>query len=506
MITIGSQVTGDINETADVCIIGSGAGGGTLAAELAEAGIEVVILEEGGYYTSKDFTSDFVKSLTTLYRDSGVGVILGSPPVLYQEGRCVGGSTVINGGMCWRTPHKILRRWQFEHGLKDLTPEEMDPFLDKVEERINVAPQSAESMGKGDMLFHKAAARLGYYVRQDRRNQKNCTGEGICMFGCPTDRKQSVLITYIPRALKKGARLYSDCKAVQVKHKDGRADEVVAHVIDRETGGKRHTLTVRAKVIVLACGAFQTPVLLFQSKLANSSGQLGKNLYCHPNCKVLAIFDEDISYWRGVHQGLQVHEFLDEGILMTFSGVPPGLVALSLPQYGRENLEMMELWNHMLPCGALVDDATTGSVSRAPWGGALARYQINSVLYERFLRATALVSEMCFTVGARKVFLPFESLKELNSMDDVKKIYDAGIKPREMELFTVHLFGTTRMGANPRRSVVDQYGETHDVSRLFVVDSGIVPTSLGVNPQETIMALATRTGQYIIENKKKYLS
>ncbi len=506
MITIGSQVTSDIHESADVCIIGSGAGGGALAAELAEAGIEVLILEEGGYYTSKDFSMDFGKAIPMLYRDAGTSVIMGSPNIIFSEGRCVGGSTVINGGMCWRTPHKVLRRWQFEHGLNDLTPEEMAPFLDKVEERINVAPQSPESLGKGDMLFHKAATKLGYWIRRNRRNQKDCTGEGVCVFGCPTDKKQSVLITYIPRAIDNGARLYADTKAVRVKARDGRATEVIAHVLDRDTMKKRYNLTVKAKVIVLSCGALQTPALLLGSKLGNSFGQVGKNFLCHPNVKAVGIFDEEIRYWAGVHQGHQIHEFLDEGILMAIGGVHPGLTALSFPQYGRKSLELMELWNHMLVTGALIDDTTTGRVRRAPWGDALPFYQVDHVEYGRMLRASALLSEVLFTAGARKVLLPFSSLQEINSMDEIRKIYDIKIKPSEIEVLTVHAFGTTRMGANPRRSVVDQWGECHDTSRLFVVDSGIIPTSLGVNPQETIMALATRIGQHIIENRKKYLT
>ncbi len=505
-IFTSDQLTKNIEERCQVCVIGSGAGGGAIAAELAENGVEVLILEEGGYYTSKDFSSDPAKAIPMLYRDAGTSVILGSPSIIFSEGRCVGGSTVINGGMCWRTPERVLKRWQFEFGLKDITPKAMEPFFEKVEERINVAPQAPESLSKAEMLIHQAVNKLGYLIRRNRRNQKNCTGEGLCVFGCPTDRKQSVLITYIPRAINNGARLYADCKAVKILAKNGRAVGVLAHILDRETGKKKYKMKIQADLVIVAGGAIQTPALLLGSRLGNAFKQVGKNFLCHPNTKVIGIFDQEVRYWAGVHQGHQVHEFLEEGLLFALGGVHPSLVAISLPSFGEKNLEMMELWNYMVAGGVLVDDTTYGRVMRAPWGSALAFYQIDHIEYERLLKGVAILSEIMFTAGARKVLLPFFSLQELNSIDEIPKIYDYKIKPSEIELLTVHAFGTTRMCANPRRGVVDQWGECHEVSRLFIVDGGIIPTSLGVNPQETIMALATRTGQYILENKSKYLS
>jgi choline dehydrogenase-like flavoprotein len=506
MITIGEDINRDVVETCDVCVVGSGAGGGAIAAELAEGGLEVVILEEGGYYTSKDFSLDPAKATSMLYRDSGASAILGKPNIFFQEGRCVGGSTVINGGMCWRTPEKVLQRWRWEMGLTDLTPKNLEPFFEKVEERINVAPQSPESLGRGDMLFRQAADKLGWLIHPNRRNQKGCTGEGICIFGCPTDRKQSVLITYIPRALDKGARLYTDVKALKVKIKNRIAQSVEARILDRRTGKKRpYKLTVEAKVIVLAGGALQTPVMLLNSGIKNKN--VGKNLHCHPNIKVVGIFDDPVYYWRGAHQGHQCHQFIDDGIMLTMSVIiHPAILPIVLPQFGRASLEIMEKWNYMMVGGGLVDDTTTGVVKRMPWGEPLAYYNIDRVEHERLLRTAALSCKLFFEMGARKCLLSFATLTEINRPDEIKKIYDTNIKNEEIEIETVHAFATSRMGANPRRSVTNPWGESWDVEKLFIADSGVVPSSLGVNPQETIMALATRTGQYILENKKRYLA
>lgn len=504
MITQGEQISRDVVESCEVVVVGSGAGGGAIAAELAEAGVEVVILEEGGYYTSKDFSLDPRKATPMLYRDSGASAILGKPNIFFQEGRCVGGSTVINGGMCWRAPEKVLERWRWEMGL-DLTPENMLPFYEKVEERINVAPQSPESLGKSEMLFRKAADRLGWMIHPNKRNQKGCTGEGICIFGCPTDKKQSVLITYIPRALNNGARLYTDVKIKKVKFKDRIAVGVEGVVLDRRTGKKRpHKITVKARTVIVAGGALQSPVLLWNSGLKNRN--IGKHFHCHPNVKVVGVFDEPVHYWKSVHQGHQVHHFIDEGILLTMSVViHPAILPLSFPQFGKASIELMEKWNHMVVGGALVDDTTTGVVKKAPWGDPLAYYNIDDVEHERLLRATALASKLMFEMGAKSCILPFAHLTEIKGPQEISKIYKSNVKKEEIEIPTVHAFGTSRIGASDRWSVSNPWGETWEAERLFVVDSGMVPTSLGVNPQETIMALSTRTGQYILDNKDRYL-
>jgi len=505
MIITGEQVTKNLEEKCQVVIIGSGAGGGAIGAELAENGVDVIILEEGGYYTSKDFVPDPTKMIPMLYRDAGTSMIMGSPAIIFSEGCCVGGSTVINGGMCWRVPEKILKRWNIEFGLTDITPKTLEPFYEKVEKIINVAPQAPESLSKAEMLVHRACTKLGYLIRRNRRNQLNCTGEGLCVFGCPTDRKRSVLVTYIPKALNAGARLYADCRVKRIITNGNRATGVECHILDRATKKKKYTLKISAQLVICSAGAIQTPALLLGSKVGNSSKQVGKNFLCHPNVKIVGIFDQEVRYWAGVHQGHQVHEFLEEGMLFALGGVHPSLVSLSLPGYGRKSLELMELWNHMIVAGALIDDTTYGKVIRLPWGAPLAMYQIDDIEYERMLRAVALMSEIMFTAGARKVLLPFFQLQEINGMDDIKKIFSAGIKKEEIETLTVHAFGTTRMCADPKRGVVNQWGQVYDTERLFVVDGGIIPTSLGVNPQETIMALATRSGQYILENKNKFL-
>lgn len=504
-ILTGFDIDKDILETADVCVIGSGAGGATVSAALAEYGLDVVILEEGGYYTSKEFNQKPTDMIPKLYRDAGGSVIMGNPVIAFAEGRCVGGSTVINGAMCWRIPERILKRWKWEFGLDDFTPENMDKYYTPVEKRINVSVQSPESIGRGDKLFKQAAESLGYLVKPNTRNQKNCPGFNICIFGCPGDCKQSMLVTYVPDAVQHGARLYADTRATKITRNGDRVAEVHADILDRITMKRRHKLIVRARVIVLSCGAIQTPVLMLRNGLANSSGQVGRNFYCHPNMKVTAIFDEDIYYWKGVHQGFQVHEFIDEGIIMAIGGVHPAMVAMSQPFIGRKHLEIMENYNRMVTAGALIDDTTTGVVKPGPFGSSLMYYQIDAEETRRLVRATALLCEIFFTAGAKKIYLPFRHLESIKSIEEIKKIYQYNIKPDDFhELITVHAMGTCRMGGDPRKFVTNSWGQTYDIPNLFIADAGVFPTSIGVNPQLTIMALARRSAEFIVENKRTF--
>src|SRR3954471_19364379 len=157
VVTFEDAGNADRVESADIVVIGSGAGGGAIAAELAEGGRSVIVIEEGGYYQQPDFTSNPPDMIRKLYRNAGTAVIRGRPNIIFSEGRCVGGSTVINGGMSWRTPEKILKRWQWEHGLTDLTEKALDPFFAKVEERVSVGPQDPESVGEDARLMERGA-------------------------------------------------------------------------------------------------------------------------------------------------------------------------------------------------------------------------------------------------------------------------------------------------------------------------------------------------------------
>ena len=391
-------VTGDLTLECGVVIVGSGAGGATVAAELAEAGVDVIVLEEGGYHPTESFTAGTGRALRTLYRDGGGGMAIGHPSVLYAEGRCVGGSTVVNGGMSWRTPARVLRRWAEQEGLRAISEQDLDPYFAAIESRLSVGLQDPETIGRDSELFKGGAEARGWTVVPNRRNQLHCAGTNSCSSGCPTGAKQSMLVTSVPRALALGARLLADCRVDRITRSGPAVTGVTGHFV-RPGGRRGPSLTVRARVVIVAGGALQTPALLMRSGLRSASGQLGRNLSVHPNAVVTAFFDQDVTGWQGVHQAFQVREFLDEGLLLTATNLTPPMLAGILPAYGRELGEQMADYNHIVTAGPLVSDTGTGRIRNVPGLGPLVFYQLTERDAARVQRGVELTAEALFAPG-----------------------------------------------------------------------------------------------------------
>jgi len=502
-LTRQSEVTADVRVDCGVVIVGSGAGGATMAAELAAAGVDVVMVEEGGYHPTESFTAETGRAMRTLYRDGGAGLALGRPPVLFSEGRCVGGSTVVNGGMSWRTPARVLERWASEEAVTAVSEHDMAPYFAKVESRISVALQDPETIGKDMRLLRAGAEAKDWKIIPNLRNQLHCAGSNNCTNGCPTGAKRSMLVTNVPRALARGARLFADCRVERITRSGGTVTGVEGRFV-RPGGRRGPRLAVRSAAVVVAGGAVQTPALLARSGLRSRSGQLGRNLTLHPNAKVIAFFDEEVTGWHGVHQAYQVREFMDDGILLTAVNLAPSLIAATMPGHGRELGELMAAYNHMITAGCLVEDTGAGRVRNIAGLGPQVFYQITSRDAERVVRGVARAAELMFAAGARRVLLPFDGAPEVRDPAGLHNLLARPVPKRSIELFTVHLMGTARMSDDPRRGVVDSFGAFHGVRGLFVADASLFPSPIGVNPMETILALVTRNAQRLIDQRGRY--
>lgn len=491
----------------DVCVVGSGAGGAPMAKELAEAGLNVILVEEGAYHEIEEFRdTNFLNGLHRLYRNAGATMIIGKPGVLFSEGRCVGGSTTINGGMCWRTPNKILKRWQWENGLIDVTPDRMEFYFDRVEKMIHTSPILPEAQSRHSDLLKAGADRLGYRVQANLRSNHGCVGTNMCSTGCPTGGKQPTLVNYIPAFLAAGGQLYTQCRVKKVLHRGGRATGISGVILDPNTRKKKASIKINSKMTVVCGGAVQTPALLLRSHLSGRSKLLGKNLFVHPNTKVVGVFDDPVYGWKGVSQAYQVTEFMDEGILFGVNFVPPAIMPMVLPYYGEVfHRRLKEVFNHCVVGAALIEDTSRGRVYSTPFDEPFCTYDMNARDFETAKRATALLTEIYFAAGAKRVYLPFHQLPQVNTVDDIKRIYEYPLRTQDLELMTVHVMGTCQMGTDHTNSVVDSFGEVHGTKGLFVADASIFPTSIGVNPQESIMAFSTRTAFYIIENLSRYM-
>ncbi len=485
---------------ADVCVIGAGAGGAVVAAELAEGGVEVVVLEEGHWHDPDGFTARPPEMLARLYRDGGQTMTLGAPPILLPLGSGLGGTTLINSGTCFRTPPRVLERWAREFGL-DVSEESLRACFERVEGALSVSEVTPELAGQNAAVARRGAERLGWSHGYLRRNARGCVGSGVCAFGCPTSAKQHTGITYIPRAERAGARIVTGARVERVLVDDGAPTHSLTHAHrvapptasgERATSGMRAAsgvrarmasgaaVEVRAPIVIVAAGTINTPLLLARSGLGGGSGQLGRNLSLHPATAVFARMEEVVNMARGVPQSFYVDEFAGEGIVFEGVAGPPAYAAMSLPLTGARHAEAMADYPRLAQFGVMVSDSSRGSVHTVA-GQPLIRYDLTDADLHRFRTGLARMRELFEAAGAREVYLPLPD----------------GVAPerarlRDLKLMAFHPLGTARADARATHGVIDGELQVHGVRGVYVADGSAVPSALGVNPQMTIMALATR--------------
>lgn len=488
---------------ADVVVIGSGAGGAVAAYELAAAGQRVIIMEAGPYITSTEFREEFSHALDTLYAEHGTQANKDGD-MLVLQGRCVGGSTVVNGCVAFRTPDVILQDWQQQFGLTELTSESLAPYFERVEERLHIQVNLPHEINANSHAIIAGCEKLGVSWKPLKRNVKSCALTGHCLSGCASDRKQSMLVTYVPWALEAGATLFADTTVTRIVASNGQVQGVEAEVREIATGNVVRRLHVAAPRVVLAAGAVQTPVLLQRSGLANGSGQVGKNFACHPSCLVVGDYPQRIDSWSGALLGVFIDEWMDPskgGFILEAGGAGPvELSGVSDPGAGRPYVRYMERVGHLAGLVTLIHDHNVGSITAGD-DGARIDYQISKPDFPTMLAAIRAATRVHFAAGATQVFLPTVQQCVVRSEAEL----DAALAalPHEAHVFRMvsyHPQGSCRMGADATNSVVSPKGETHEVRGLYISDASIFPTSIMVNPQLTVYALASYIADQIIAN------
>jgi choline dehydrogenase-like flavoprotein len=451
---------------ADVCVIGAGAGGAVAAAELAEGGARVVVLEQGPAHDPDSFTARPSEMLARLYRDGGQTVTIGTPPIGLPLGRGLGGTTLVNSGTCFRTPAHVLERWRHEFGLE---LDGLDHAFERVEHSLSVSEVTPALAGLNAEVARRGAERLGWSHGYLRRNAKGCVGSGVCAFGCPTSAKQHTGITYVPRARAAGARIITGANVDRVLVERGRVRGVAASVGE-----------VRAETVIVAAGTINTPLLLRRSGLGGDSGQLGRNLTIHPATAAFALMDEVVDMGKGVPQSFYIDEFADQGIMFEGVAGPPSYAAVALPLTGHRHAEVMASYRRLAQFGLMVSDRPRGRIVSVA-GRPVIRYDLDPRDLERFRIGLARLAQLFEAAGAREVFLPVPS-----------GVRPEQVRARNLKLMAFHPLGTARADERPSHGVVDGELAVHGVDGLHVADGSVVPSALGVNPQLTIMGLATR--------------
>jgi len=512
---------------AEVVVVGSGASGAVVATELAASGQRVIVLEEGPYLSAE--TLGRMRPSETMrrgWREAGMTFAIGegdSPLINVAMGRCVGGSSVMTGGVCFRTPDYVLSEWVNEHGLADLSPQRMAPYFEEVERRLHVETVPAAMRSRSTVLFDEGAARLGYRLVENQRNTKDCCGCSRCNFGCPHGAKLSVDLSYLPRAVAAGARIVSGCLVEKVLLRGEQAVGVSGQVLapPGEKRAPRRRFTVRAQRVVLAAGAWHTPQILWSSGLGDGLPALGQNLTLHPSFRVMARFDEPVQGWRGALQSAHSKAFEHERITVMSVFVPLGVLLATLPGIGEDHVRHAELAPHLAMFGGMVHDDAMGQVHpRASllgffgrFGGRepLVTYQMSRRDRSAVSRLLRVLGETYLAAGAREIFLPLlGGAARLGVSTGPYGGFDADgfarldldrIPARQLECASQHPLGTCRMGRSRDNAVVDERGQVFGLRDLFIVDSGILPSSLGVNPQVSVMAMATRLAHRLRERK-----
>lgn len=510
MIYESKDVTKDFSLRADVVVVGSGAGGAAAAKELAEKGVDVILLEEGGYYRNKDFNQREEDMMPLLYADSGFSGTKDFS-VVVQYGKCMGGSTAHNIGLCVHPERSILKRWKEEYGVRNLSYEEFLPFIQKVEGTLPVSQIDEKDMNANNLLLRKGTEALGFHGLIPHHNRKGCIGAGFCEIGCTYEALRSTLVTYVPMADKLGAKIYSDCRVEKILMRGGEAFGVEGTVIDRKTKSVKAHFSVRANIVILSCGAVATPALLIKNSLREVSPRIGRTLHLHPYIPVAAIFHDDIFAWRGVPQTYYIDEFAQfkktgyGGYVIISGFAHPGAFASMMPGSGKFHFSLMKEYPRMAACGAMVHDETKGDVSVSSNGKPVISYFPEGEDKKYLMHGIKTMAKIYFAAGAKKVILPYAKPEIIERESELSVVDEHGIVPHDILMASVHPQSSCPMGENPESSVVNSYGEMHAVKNLFVCDTSLYSTSLGTPPQITCMSLATRLADYLSRNKERFV-
>jgi choline dehydrogenase-like flavoprotein len=504
-----AQVQEDVVESADVCVIGSGAAGAIIASELARAGKNVVLLEKGGYYYTEDMNEREVDMMSMLWKNAGA-VFTEDFGMAIAQGQCLGGSTVINDAVCFDTPPSVLQEWR-RSGVR-IDGDLWDKARQAVRTAINVQRIPEAAVNANNRVLRDICACKHYDGVLNERNCTDCKECGFCHLGCHYGTKNDMLSTYIHDALKESykIRIYCNCAADRVTYKGPVADVVNGAFVDRE-GRRRFKIRVNARVIVVSAGAIASPVLLLKSNIALD--RTGRGMSFHPSSFLLGMFPEKkINGFEGIPMAYSCTHFsvlkgCERGGFMIESIFPPLFqLALGIPpkythDYGSRFPKKIE---NLAMAGVMARDwEPRGSVCLTEKGSAKVRYAFSDSADDVKTLAQGLktLAELWFDAGACYVITGHNDLPKLRNRNDILRLAAlVESNPGGLQLASAHPQGGSRMGEDASKCVVDSNCKVHGFDNLFVCDASVFPTAVGVNPQITVMTLAKLTADHILAN------
>lgn len=510
----GSRLTENLTLEADVAIIGSGAGGGTTAEILSAAGYKVLLIEEGPLKTSSDFKMLEDQAYTSLYQE-GIGRMSKDGAITILQGRAVGGTTLINWTSSFRTPDPTLEHWSSEHDVKGHSSADMAPWFERMEQRLGVAPWLVPPNANNDVI-RKGCEQLGYSWHVIPRNVRGCWNIGYCGMGCPSNAKQSMLVTTIPATLENGGELLYLARAEKLLFSGDKVSELHCVAMDQrcvEPTGK--TITVKARHYVLAGGGINSPALLLRSDAPDPHQRLGKRTFLHLVNMSAALFDEVINPFYGAPQSIYSDHFQwQDGTTGKMSyklEVPPlhpALASTLLGGFGDESARHMQnLPNTHAMLALLRDgfhpDSPGGSVELRGDGTPVLDYPVSPYTWDGLRRAFHSMAEIQFAGGAKAVMPMHADARYVKSLGEARTLIDGlSLELYRTRLGSAHVMGGCAMGEDPKNAVADSLGRHHQIANLSIHDGSLFPTSIGANPQLSVYGLTAQLATSLAERLK----
>ena len=511
--SINATTTQETVFETDVAIIGTGAGGGVTAEIFAQAGFNVLMIEEGPYLTGRDFKMQESEAYATLYQELAARKTA-NKAINILQGRSVGGSTTVNWTTSFKTPNNTLQHWQDQFGIEQASIEQMAPWFEKMEQRLNIAPWNMQPNNNNKVLEDGAKA-LGWDSKIIARNVKGCANLGYCGLGCPLNAKQSMLVTTIPAAKKLGARVLYQARVdkLTISNEQVTGCTVTPVGINSKASQNSTPITIKAKMTILAAGAIGTPAVLLRSKVPDPYERVGKRTFLHPVVVSAGLMSEAVNGYSGAPQSVYSDEFLwpqDDSMGFKIEAAPlhPSLVSTVLPFFGDEHFELFKDFSNFQGSLALLRDGFSeqsqgGQVELDKYQYPKLDYQLNDYLWKAARKALLAMAELQFAAGAKKVFPAHIEAKPYRSWNTAKKaIEKLPMEELKTLVFSAHVMGGNTMSSDEKQAVVDENGKFYHLEGLHIFDGSIFPTSIGANPQLSIYALVARLASRLVKSLK----